>query len=385
MALKSWKNRKRHHVIEYHESIRFMNSRSLRLLLCLPMVGLAVDVPVKPVPALKDIYKDEFLIGVAVGPYVYQGADKEIGVLVAKHFNCLTCENAMKWTSVNPSPGMDTFEEADRLVAFAEANKMRVVGHTLVWHQQTPDWVFKGPDGKDVTREVLLDRMREHIQKEAGRYRGKLKGWDVVNEAVADGGSAVLRDSAWKRIIGEDFVAKAYEYAHQADPQAELYYNDYNLEDPAKRGRVIRLVKSLQDQGIKIHAVGNQAHWSLRKPAVAEIEQTIKDFTALGVKMNFTELDISLFKWDEKGDIYQNGAPPEVLEQQAARYAELFALFHRYRRDIERVTFWGPTDKYSWLNLFPVKRTNHPLLFDRAGLPKPAFWAAVRGGDGSNQ
>jgi endo-1,4-beta-xylanase len=259
---------------------------------------------------------------------------------------------------------------------------MRVVGHTLVWEQQTPAWVFKGADGKDASRELLLQRMREHIQKVAGRYRGKLKGWDVVNEAVAGGGTDMLGDSPWKRIIGEDYVAKAYEYAHQADPKAELYYNDYGLENPVKRERTIRLVKSLLDQGVKIHAVGNQAHWNLTNPAIAEIEQTLKDFAALGVKVNFTELDINLYNWDDKGDIYQADVPAAVLEQQAARYAAIFALFHQYRQHIERVTFWGPTDLYSWLNYFPMKRTNHPLLFDRAGLPKPAFRAvadAVRG------
>jgi len=347
------------------------------VLLCLPLAALAAETPVKPAPALKDIYKSDFLIGVAVGPYVYQGEDKQIGGLVARHFNSLTCENAMKWASVNPSPGVYTFEVADRLVRFAGEHGMQVVGHTLVWEQQTPAWVFKGPDGKEASRDLLLERMREHIQKVAGRYRGKLKGWDVVNEAVAGGGTDLLDDSPWKRIIGEDYVAKAYAYAHQADPQAELYYNDYGLENPLKRERTIRLVKSLLDRGIKIHTVGNQAHWNLTNPAIAEIEQTLKDFVALGVKVNFTELDISLFNRDQTGDIYQDYVPPEVLAQQAARYAELFALFHRYREHIERVTFWGPTDKYSWLNNFPVKRTNHPLLFDRAGQPKPAFRAVA--------
>jgi len=346
-------------------------------ILLLPLAALGVDAPVKPVPALKDIYKDDFLIGVAVGPYVYQGADKVIGELVAKHFNCLTCENAMKWQSVHPSPDVYTFENADRIVRFATTHGMRMVGHTLVWHSQTPDWVFKGPDGKDASRELLVSRMQAHIQKVVGRYRGKLKGWDVVNEAVADGGAKPLRDSPWVRIIGEDFVEKAYEFAHQADPAAELYYNEYNLEDPAKRERTIRLVKSLIDKGIAIHAVGNQAHWGLQDPPVAEIERTLKDFVALGVKMNFTELDINLYKWGDNGDIYQDAAPADVLERQALRYAALFALFRQYHKDIERVTFWGPTDKYSWLNQFPIKRSNHPLLFDRAGLPKPAFWAAV--------
>ena len=346
------------------------------MLMGLPPAALAVETPVKPAPALKDLYKDDFLIGVAVGPYVYQGEDRSIGALVAGQFNCLTCENAMKWASVNPAPGVYSFEVADRLVEFSGKHGMRMVGHTLVWHGQTTDWVFKGPDGKDATRELLLTRMQAHIEKVVGRYRGKLKGWDVVNEAVADGGNGLLRDSPWKRIIGEDFVLKAYEFAHDADPQMELYYNEYGLENPAKRERTIRLVKSLIDKGIPIHAVGNQAYWDLRNPPVAAIEQTIKDFVALGVKVNFTELDISLYGSEEKGDLYQN-VSAEVLAKQADRYAEIFALFHRYRQNIERVTFWGPTDKYSWLNSFPVKRTNHPLLFDRAGLPKPAFRAVA--------
>ena len=354
-----------------------MKRFSLHALLFLPLAALATAAPANEVPALKDIYKNDFLIGVAAGPYVYQGADKDIGPLVGKHFNCLTCENAMKWGAINPSPGVYNFEAADRLVRFAGEHDMKIVGHTLVWHGQTPEWVFKGPDGKDASRELLLERMREHIQKVAGRYRGKLKGWDVVNEAVADGGPDLLRDTPWRRILGEEFVAKAYEFARQADPGAELYYNEYGLENPAKRERTLRLVRSLLDKGIKIHAVGNQAHWNLKNPPVAEIEKTIKAFAALGVKMNFTELDINLYNWNEKGDIYQSGAPAEVLEQQAARYAALFALFLQYRQHIERVTFWGPTDKYSWLNGFPLKRTNHALLFDRAGLPKPAFRAVA--------
>jgi len=355
-----------------------MNLLPLHAILLLPLAAFAAEVPVKPVPALKDVYKADFLIGVAVGPYVYQDSDKAVGELVAKHFNSLTCENAMKWASVNPAPGVYTFEVADRLVQFAGEHAMKVVGHTLVWEQQTPAWVFKGPDGTNAPRELVLDRMREHIDKVMGRYRGKLTGWDVVNEAVAGGGSEMLADTPWKRRVGDDYVAKAYEFAHKADPHAELYYNDYGLENPLKREHTLRLVKSLLDKGIKIHAVGNQAHWNLRTPAIAEIEQTLKDFVALGVKMNFTELDITLYSSNQQGDIYQNGATPEVLEQQAARYAAIFALFHKYREHIERVTFWGPTDKYSWLNGFPVKHTNHPLLFDRAGLPKPAFWAVAQ-------
>lgn len=345
------------------------------------MLAVALDsaaaLPAKPIPALRDLYKGDFLIGVAVGSYVYQGQDKDIGKLVARQFNVLTPENAMKWQPLNASPGVYTFDEADRLVQFAAANRMQVAGHTLVWHSQTPDWVFKGPDGKDASRELLLGRMRAHIQKVVGRYRGKVKGWDVVNEAVADGGKAVLRDSPWKRIIGEDFVEKAYQFAHEADPKAELYYNDYGLEDPAKRERALQLVKGLLDKGIPIHAVGNQAHWHIQDPPVTEIEKTLQAFVALGVKVNFTELDISLYRWEERGDLYKASLPDELMQKQAVRYATLFDLFRRHRRNIERVTFWGPTDKYSWLNYFPEKRSNHPLLFDRAGLPKPAFWAVA--------
>jgi endo-1,4-beta-xylanase len=354
-----------------------MTMLSIHAMLLLPMAALAVAEPVKPAPALKDFYRNDFLVGVAVGPYVYQGGDKDIGGLVTRHFNALTCENAMKWSSVNATPDVYTFEVADRLVRFAGEHQMAVIGHTLVWHGQTPDWVFKGPDGKAVTRELLLARMQAHIQKVAGRYRGRIKGWDVVNEAVADGGPGMLRDSPWQKIIGGDFVANAYEYVRQADPQAELYYNDYNLENPDKRARTIQLVKSLLDKGLRIHAVGNQAHWDLMNPRLAEIENTIKAFVALGVKMNFTELDIDLYNRNDKINIYQESVPAEVLEQQAKRYASIFRLFHQYRQHIERVTFWGSTDKYSWLNDFPLKRTNHPLLFDRAGQPKPAFWSVV--------
>lgn len=343
----------------------------------LPLAATIAGEAGSPVPALKDLYKDDFLVGVAVGPYVYQGKDRGVGALVAGQFDSLTCENAMKWASVNPASGVYTFEVADRLVEFAGKHGMRTVGHTLVWHGQTPDWVFKGPDGKDATRELLLARMQAHIEKVVGRYRGKLKGWDVVNEAVADGGKALLRDSPWNRIIGEDFVLKAYEFAHDADPEMELYYNEYGLENPAKRERTIRLVRSLIDKGIPIHAVGNQAHWDLRNPSIAEIENTLRDFVSLGVKVNFTELDINICSPDDRVDIYRDGVPDAVLEEQAARYAAIFALFHRNRLNIERVTFWGPTDRYSWLNSFPVKRTNHPLLFDRGGLPKPAFRAVA--------
>ncbi|MCY2930583.1 MAG: endo-1,4-beta-xylanase [Planctomycetota bacterium] len=351
------------------------------VLLLLPAGAWAAEPTSKPgalpkARPLREVYKDDFLVGVAVGPYVYQGSDKTIGPLVGRQFSALTPENATKWQPLNPTPGVYKFDEADKLVRFAQANRMQVIGHTLVWHSQTPDWVFKGPDGKDASRELLLQRMRQHIEKVVGHYRGAVKGWDVVNEAVADGGKQ-LRQTPWRRIIGDDFIEKAFEYAHKADPKAQLYYNEYGLEDPAKRLETIKLVKGLKEKGIPIHAVGNQAHWQIDTPPIEQIEKTIEDFAALGVKVNFTELDMNLYAWGDNADRYKDSLPEELLQKQAARYAAMFELFRKHKGTIERVTFWGPTDRYTWLNSFPVKRTNYPLLFDRDNKPKLAYWAVL--------
>jgi len=343
--------------------------------------------------SLKDAYKNDFLIGAALNPSQFCNSNVVEAALVQRQFNSISPENILKWEKVHSASGQFDFTLPDCYVAFGETNHMFIIGHTLVWHSQTPAWVFQDEKGKSVTRDVLLARMREHIFTVVGRYRGRIKGWDVVNEAVAENGS--LRKTPWMNAIGEDYLIKAYQFAHEADPQAQLYYNDYGLENAKKRVGALKLVKKLQGAGVKIAGVGLQGHYQLSatSPSRREVDETISDFARLGVKVMFTELDVDVLpsawaalsadvslreKADPKLDPYAHGLPAEVQQQLAARYAELFAVFLKHRQDIERVTFWGVTDGDSWLNDWPiVGRTSYPLLFDRKMEPKPAFSAVV--------
>jgi endo-1,4-beta-xylanase len=268
---------------------------------------------------------------------------------------------------------------------------MFIIGHTLVWHAQTPRWVFQDQEAKPLTREALLERMREHIHTVVGRYKGKIRGWDVVNEALNDDGS--LRRSPWLRIIGEDYLEKAYQFAHEADPDAELYYNDYSLEEGPKRQGALKLVKGLQAADVKLTGIGLQGHYSLDKPTPGQIEETIEAFSKLGLKVMITELDVNVlptpdgangadisrsFAVDPKWNPYTNGLPEEVSQRLARRYAELFKTFLKQPQAVSRVTFWGVSDRSSWLNNYPIRRrTNYPLLFDRNGQPKAGFQAVV--------
>ena len=347
-------------------------------------------------PTLGSAYAKDFLIGVALNTSMVNGNNPRAAEIVARQFTALTAENDMKWQSVHPAPDRYHFAPADAYVEFGQKHQMAVIGHTLVWHSQTPDWVFQGEGGQPASREVLQMRMREHIQTVAGRYRGRIKGWDVVNEAVADGGPDVLRDSPWRRIIGEDFLDLAFRYAREADPKAELYYNDYGLENEQKRARALTLLRGMIQRGVPIDGVGLQGHYQLDHPSAAVIEQTIKDFAALGLKVMITELDVDVLpsrgnsgiadisrreKADPALDPYAAGLPEDVQEKLARRYAELFDVFLRQRKHIGRVTFWGLDDGQSWLNNFPIRgRTNHPLLLNRELLPKPAFFAVLRKG-----
>lgn len=347
-------------------------------------------------PTLGSVYAKDFLIGVALNTSMVNGSNPRAAEIVARQFTALTAENDMKWQSVHPAPDRYHFAPADAYVEFGQKHQMAVIGHTLVWHSQTPDWVFQGEGGQPASREVLQMRMREHIQTVAGRYRGRIKGWDVVNEAVADGGPDVLRDSPWRRIIGEDFLDLAFRYAREADPKAELYYNDYGLENEQKRARALTLLRGMIQRGVPIDGVGLQGHYQLDHPSAAVIEQTIKDFAALGLKVMITELDVDVLpsrgnsgiadisrreKADPALDPYAAGLPEDVQEKLARRYAELFDVFLRQRKHIGRVTFWGLDDGQSWLNNFPIRgRTNHPLLLNRELLPKPAFFAVLRKG-----
>lgn len=354
-------------------------------LILLAAAGCGENTSTNEPLALKSAFDGAFHIGAAMNLAHINGEDQQGLTLIKTHFNSITPENHTKWENIHPGPDAYNFEAADRFVQFGEQNGMFMVGHPLVWHSQTPQWVFEDATGKPLDREALLQRMREHIHTVVGRYKGRIQAWDVVNEAVADDGS--MRASPWYAIIGEDYVAKAFEFANEADPDAELYYNDYSLENPAKRAAAVTLIKSLQEKGLRVTAVGTQGHWGFGWPSLDELATTITDFAALGVKVMVTEMEIDVLptdyqgadiakkeEWDERIDPYRNGFPDEMQQKLAQRYRELFKVLLDHRDVVTRVTFWGVTDGDSWKNNWPVQgRTNHPLLFDRQGRPKPAF------------
>jgi endo-1,4-beta-xylanase len=354
---------------------------------------LAVPGGAAEPPSLKELMPKETLIGVALSQRQSDGRDGRAASIVTRHFESATPENILKWEKVHPAPGRYDFAPVDRFLAFAEKRGMVVIGHCLVWHSQTPAWVFEGKDGAPLDRETALARMREHIQTVVGRYKGRIKGWDVVNEAIADGPEGGLRKSKWREAIGDDYIAKAFEYAHQADPQAELYYNDYNLANAPKRAAALSLVKQLKAWGIRVDGVGEQGHWLIDWPSPAEIETTITDIASAGFKALITELDVDVLprdpgmygadlekraRYKAETNLYPDGLPKAKQDELARRYAEIFAVFLKHHDKVPRVTFWGVTDAETWLHNFPVPgRVNHPLLFDHKGQPKPAFDAVV--------
>ena len=340
---------------------------------------------------LKAAYKGDFVIGAAINAPEITGEDQRDDAIIATQFNSISPENVLKWEIVHPETGKYDFELADKYVAFGLEHHMWIHGHTLVWHNQVPAWVFRDDKGNFLDREALLARMRDHIFTVVGRYRGKIRSWDVVNEALNEDGT--LRQSLWLKIIGPDYIEKAFTYAHEADPQAQLVYNDYNLENGPKRSGALALVKKLQAEGIPIGCVGLQNHDNLTWPAAEQEDATIAAFAALGLKVAISELDMNVLPTpghQPTADVsvhieqnaalnpYVNGLPNSVAQQEAARYAELFRVFLKHRDAVERVTFWGVTDGGSWLNSFPVRgRTNYPLLFNRSGQPAPAFAAVI--------
>lgn len=326
------------------------------------------------IPSLSKVYQDFFNIGAAVNLRTIESQQD----LLANHFNSITAENDMKFIEIQPAQGQFTFEKADQLAAFAKKNGMKMRGHTLVWHNQTPDWVFLDDNGDKVDRETLLQRMKDHINTVMKRYKGTIFCWDVVNEAVTDEGPELYRPTKWLEIIGEDYIEKAFEFAHEADPDALLFYNDYNESNPQKREKIYKLVKSLVDKGVPIHGVGLQAHWNLVNPSLEDIRTAIDRYASLGLKLHLTELDVSVFNHEDKRTDLSEPTP-EMLELQAERYLQVFHLLREYRASITSVTFWGAADDYSWLRDFPVKgRKNWPFLFDENHQPKDSFWKVVQ-------
>jgi endo-1,4-beta-xylanase len=384
--------------------------RSYRILIyafasCLAVIAVATaviannkQVPVRDV-ALKEAYKDAFKIGTAVNPPIVSGADALSHALVPKQFNTITVENVMKAEVVNPEPGVFNFGPADDFVAFGERHNMFIIGHTLVWHNQTPDWFFRDKDGKPNTPEAQIERMRAHIEAVAGRYRGRVHAWDVVNEIIDEDGS--YRPTTWVNAVGDgdEVVRQAFKFAQQYAPDAELYYNDFNAWRPEKRDGIVRMVKMLQNAGIRIDGIGIQGHWGLNYPKNEYIEAAIDAYAALGVKVMISELDVDVLPLTKEGQIigqgmthkqfqqeefktyldpYRDGLPDEVQQQLADRYAELFRIFYRKRDVIDRVTLWGIHDGMSWKNGYPIpNRTNYTLLWDRKREPKPALHAVI--------
>jgi endo-1,4-beta-xylanase len=376
--------------------------------------------------ALKDSFKEHFVVGTAVNRSMVTGGtgfrrSAELNAadvaLLKKHFNQITAENDTKWQLVHPREGADGYDfgPTDALVNFGQSNNMQVVGHTLVWHSQTPNWVFVGTNppppsamntvpatgantnapgtnqpgrrgfgrynGPRASRDELLQRMRDHIHTVVGRYKGKIQVWDVVNEALADGnGTNVLRNSLWSEIIGSDFIAKAFQYAHEADPKAILRYNDYGLENPAKRKRLISLIKELQAQKVPVHAIGSQAHVNV-STTFETMDQSLTEMATLGLPIHITELDVNSAAGGQRGfgaDIANNAATTqgEIVsdadKKLADAYAGIFRAFVKHRDSVKMVTFWGVNDAVSW------RAQGKPLLFDGNNQPKPAFEAVIR-------
>jgi len=339
------------------------------------------------VPALKNVFKDHFLIGGALNRWVVRGRDPNAAALAVKHFSTATAENEMKWQSINPWPNRYNWELADNFVAFCEKNKMVSIGHCLVWHSQIPRWVFRDDSGNSLTRDALLCRMKDHIMTVVDRYKGRIKGWDVVNEALNENGT--LRNSQWLQIIGEgsedkqhDFIENAFRWAHESDPNAELYYNDYGLEtSKAKCDGAVAIVKHLKSKGLRIDGVGIQLHGSLAHPSVEGLEYAVTSLAAAGVKVMVTELDIrtqtrgyrgaDIRRINRRSTRDQNAATAETQKKLADKYAEIFSVLLKHKKDVTRVTFWGVYDGASWIG-------GSPLLFDRKYQPKEAFFAVVK-------
>ena len=352
------------------------------LLLTLLLMGCSAPQQ-EQAPSLKDAYKDMFLIGTALNANHNFGHDT-LGIkLIQDHFNSIVAENCMKSMHLQPTEGVFFFDEADKFIAFGEANNMHIVGHTLIWHSQAPDWLFTDENGEDVSREVMIERMRSHIHTVVGRYKGRVDGWDVVNEAVLDDGS--WRNTKFYEIIGEEYIKLAFQFAHEADPDAELYYNDYAMSQEGKRNSVVEMVKKLQEEGIKIDGIGMQGHMGMDYPDISEFEKSIEAFAALGVKVMITEMDITLLpfpagetaevsltaEYQEKMNPYAEGLPEEVEAAFNKRYSDFFGLFLKHQDKISRVTLWGLTDNDTWRNDWPIPgRTDYPLLFDRNYVPK---------------
>jgi endo-1,4-beta-xylanase len=316
--------------------------------------------------SLKEVYEPYFKVGAAVN----RRSVHSHGELLIKHFNSITCENEMKTGSLYGADGGFNPSGADEIYNFAVDNEMGVRGHTLIWHNQMPRFYYEEKD-----RDRAFEHIKSHMKTMSERYGG-VYAWDAVNEAVEDKTDAYLRETWGRELFGEDYIAEMFRLAGGFFPDATLYYNDYNETSPRKREKIARLVRGMREQGVPVGGVGMQAHYNIYSPSHDEIKEAIELYAGLGVKVSITEMDVSLFAF---GDSSQLPDPAtELLEKQAAYYAECFKIFREYSEHIESVTLWGVADDMTWLDHFPVRaRKNKPLLFDEEHNPKEAFLRVV--------
>ncbi|MDR0863867.1 MAG: endo-1,4-beta-xylanase [Candidatus Symbiothrix sp.] len=354
-------------------------------LACFALSGCAKKVDIEAPATLKSALESKFYIGTALNQSQFTGQDTAGIRIIKEQFSAVVPENCMKSEVIHPEENRYDFTQADQFVAFGEANNLFITGHCLIWHSQTPPWFFVDATGKDVSKEVLIERMKNHITTIVSRYKGKIKGWDVVNEAIMDDGS--YRESKFYTIIGEEFIPLAFQFAHEADPDVELYYNDYSMTFEGKRSGVVALVKSLQEKGLRIDAVGMQGHIGMDYPEIDEFEKSLLAYAALGVNVMITELDLTVLphpgghvgadvaqtaEYKQEMNPYADGLPADVDAAWTARFNDFFKLFFKHQDKITRVTLWGVSDGDSWRNNWPVPgRTDYALLFDRNHQPKP--------------
>lgn len=339
---------------------------------------------------LAQVYQDDFLVGTAISNATLANDNQHLKALIKREFNAITAENCMKSGLIQPKQGEWDWELADRFVNFGVENDMTIVGHALVWHSQVPSDFFVRPDGSPIDRAELIERMDTHIRTLMSRYQGKIKIWDVVNEAIDE--DKGWRQSAWYKTMGNaDYVERAFRLAHEMEPDAQLLYNDYNMHNPGKRAFLVDVIRDYKKRGVPIHGVGLQSHVGLDYPDLDQFEASIEAYAAEGMRIHCTELEVDVlpvawehtgaeisdsFEYSDELNPYADGLPADVQERLTERYVEMFKLFLKHRDKIDRITLWGTHDGESWKNNFPVGgRTNYPLLFDRDLQPKPAYFA----------
>ena len=370
-----------------------MKLKRIILLLLTVMFSFSYgEVFAKDGNSLKKALKNKFLIGVSVNTHQSSGKDVAAVEIVKKNFNSIVAENCMKSSVIHPKENKYNFAQADEFVSFGESNQMAIIGHCLIWHSQLAPWFCVDKDGNNVSPEVLKKRMKDHITTIVKRYKGRIKGWDVVNEAIEDNGA--YRKTKFYEILGEEYILLAFQYAHEVDPDAELYYNDYSMAQPGRREAVVKMVNDLKKRGIRIDAIGMQGHIGMDYPKISEFEKSMLAFAGTGVKIMITELDLTVipspnpnvgaevsasFEYKKEMNPYPDGLPEEVSKAWTERMNDFFRLFLKHHNLITRVTLWGVADQNSWRNDWPMRgRTDYPLLFDRNYQPKPVVGLIIK-------